>query len=144
MRRRFLTLASPLEPEKPALPLLVLSQPEFEEAIRQALRDYTRPELLAANPLMRSRLVVEAAEPPASPATLQTLLRETAATLTGNPRDEKLYRALYHTYLEPAPTQERAAELLDLPFSTYRYHLAHGLKRLTDRLWQRELRDFEG
>jgi hypothetical protein len=128
---------------KPALPLLVLSQPEFEEAVRQALRDYTRPDLLAANPLMRSRLIVEAAEPPSSPAALQTLLREAAGTLTGNPKDEKLYRALYHTYLEPAPTQERAAELLDLPFSTYRYHLSHGLKRLIESLWQRELRDFE-
>lgn len=142
--RRFLPPASAPEPEKPALPLLVLSQPEFEEAVRQAFRDYTRPDLLAASPLMRSRLVIEAAEAPATPATLQALLREAAATLTGNPRDEKLYRALYHTYLEPAPSQERAAELLDLPFSTYRYHLANGLKRLTDRLWQRELHDLEG
>jgi hypothetical protein len=122
-------------------PLLVLSQPEFEEAVRQALRDYTRPDLLAANPLMRSRLVIRSAEQDASPAALQALLREAAASLTGNPRDEKLYRAIYHTYLEPAPTQERAAELLDLPFNTYRYHLANGLKRLTDWLWQRELHD---
>jgi hypothetical protein len=124
-------------------PLLVLSQPEFEEAVRQALRDYTRPDLLAANPLMRSRLVLEAAEPPAAPATLQSLLREAAASLTGNPKDEKLYRAIHHTYLEPAPTQERAAELLDLPFNTYRYHLTNGLKRIIEWLWQRELHLFE-
>jgi hypothetical protein len=41
-------------------PLLVLSQPEFEESVRQALGDCTRPALLAANPLMRSRLVIKA------------------------------------------------------------------------------------
>ena len=124
-------------------PLVVLSQPEFEEAVRQALRDYTRPDLLAANPLMRSRLVIEAAEPAVPPTTLQALLQEASATLTGNPKDEKLYRAIYHTYLKPAPTQERAAELLDLPFNTYRYHLANGIKRITEWLWQRELHDFE-
>jgi hypothetical protein len=122
-------------------PLLVLSQPEFEEAVRQAWRDYTRPDLLATNPLMRSRLVVEAAQPPAVPATLQAVLQEAAATLTGNPRDEKLYRAIYHTYLNPAPTQEQAAERLELPFNTYRYHLANGLKRIVEWLWQRELKD---
>jgi hypothetical protein len=122
-------------------PLLVLSRPEFEDAVRQALRDYTRPNLLAANPLLRSRLVIEAAEPPVTPAILQALLREASASLTGNPKDEKLYRAIYHTYLEPAPSQERAAELLDLPFSTYRYHLNKGIERVTGWLWQRELYD---
>lgn len=133
----------PDQPQNPSPPpLLVLSQTEFEEAVRQALRDYTRPDLLAANPLMRSRLVVEAAAPPAVPATLQTLLQEAAATLTGNPKDEKLYRAIHHTYLDPAPTQEQAAEQLNLPFNTYRYHLANGLKRIAEWLWQRELQDF--
>jgi len=32
--------------------------------------------------------------------------------------------ALEHTYLLPTPGQEAAAELLGLPFSTYRYQLA--------------------
>jgi hypothetical protein len=130
-----------LEASLPA-PLLVLSQPEFEEAVRQALRDYTRPDLLAANPLMRSRLVIEAAALPADPTTLQVLLQEADSTLTGNPKDEKLYRAIHHTYLEPAPSQEQAAERLGLPFNTYRYHLSNGLKRIVEWLWQRELQDF--
>lgn len=38
---------------------LVLSQPDFTDAVRQALRDFHRPDLLAANPLLRSRLVEE-------------------------------------------------------------------------------------
>jgi hypothetical protein len=134
-------LATEFEPGLMKAPLMVLSQPEFVEAARQALRDYTHPDLLAANPLMRSRLAIEVAEQPASPSTLQARLREAAATLTGNPKDEKFYRAIYHTYLEPAPTQERAAELLGLPFNTYRYHLAKGIERITDWLWQRELND---
>ena len=64
-----------------------------------------------------------------TPATLQALLREAADTLRANPKDEQLYRALLRTYLQPAATQELAAELLGLPFSTYRYHLAGGIPR---------------
>jgi len=102
-----------------AAPLLVLSEPEFQAAVRQALRDYTRPAATAA--------------------TLQRLLREAAEALAANPRDERLYRALACTFFEPAATQELAAERLGLPFSTYRYHLAGGLRRVTERLWRREL-----
>jgi hypothetical protein len=71
-------------------------------------------------------------------------LREAPDSLRGAPRDEKLYRALLRTYFEPAATQELAAELLDLPFSTYRYHLAGGIARVTEWLWQRELHGSEG
>lgn len=123
----------------PSAPMVVLSQPEFAEAVRQALRNYQRPAVLATNPLLRSRLVAEQAAQTPDPATLQALLREAAATLKANPKDVKLYRAIWHTYLEPANTQELAAELLGLPFSTYRYHLANGIDRMVELLWQREL-----
>jgi hypothetical protein len=56
-----------------------------------------------------------------------------------SPRGAKLYRALYHTYLQPAPTQEQAAELLDVPFSTYRRHLKMGVERVAELLWQQEI-----
>lgn len=124
-------------------PLVVLSEPEFAEAVRQALRDYTRPDALATNPLLRSRLLVKEADSDPTPATLQALLLEAAAILRSNPKDEKLYRAIWRTYLEPAPTQELAAERLNLPFSTYRYHLTNGIERITEWLWQRELYGFE-
>jgi hypothetical protein len=120
-------------------PLVMLSEPEFDEAVRQALRDNTRPDLLAANPLLYSRMVAETTEQDASSTILQALLCEGVATLTAHPKDLKLHRAIWHTYLEPAPTQELAAELLDLPFGTYRYHLAAAIKRLTEWLWRREL-----
>ena len=38
-------------------PLLVLSQTEFDDSVRQALRDLRRPALLARNPLLRCRVV---------------------------------------------------------------------------------------
>lgn len=70
---------------------------------------------------------------------LQTLVRQAAESLQSSPRDEKLYRAVYSTYLNPAATQEQAAELLDLPFSTYRRHLKAGATRIAGILWQREI-----
>ena len=126
-------------------PLVTLSQPEFVEAVRQALRDYTRPDLLAANLLIRSRLVVEtpddapSGDGPPSVLVLQKLIQEAANSLTASPKDEKFYHAVYRTYLEPAPSQEVAAELLDLPLGTYRYRLARGVERIADWLWQREV-----
>ena len=127
----------------PMEPVIVLSAAEFSGAIRQALQDFTRPNLLTSNPLLRSRLVSERVDPDPRPGdrveVLRLLLRETASKLQSNPRDEKLYRALDHTYFHPAPTQEAAAEQLDLPFSTYRRHLTAGIQRLTDMLWQQEI-----
>ncbi len=66
-------------------------------------------------------------------------MQEAVESLQKTPRDAKLYRALYHTYLQPAPTQEQAAELLDLPFSTFRRHLKAGIIRVAQSLWQKEL-----
>jgi hypothetical protein len=45
---------------------------------------------------------------------------------------------LLRTYIQPAPTQEIAAELLDLPFSTYRRHLQAGIARVAALLWSRD------
>jgi hypothetical protein len=127
-----------LEAEAPA-PLLVLSEPEFQAAVRRALRDYARPAALATNPLLHSRLATQATAAAPTAATLQALLREAADPLRATPKDERLHRALASTFFQPAATQELAAERLGLPFSTYRYHLAGGIRRVTERLWQREL-----
>jgi hypothetical protein len=126
-----------IETRRPA-PVIVLSEPEFAAAVRQALRDFTRPDALSANPLLRSRLVRER-EGASNTETLRTLIRDAAAQLRDTPRDEKLYRALQRTYLEPAATQELAAERLGLPFSTYRRHLGRGVARVTASLWRQEL-----
>jgi hypothetical protein len=124
-------------------PLVVLSQADFMGAVRDALRDFSRPDALQNNPLLRSRLVMEkvAVTPEGAEAiaALQDLLREATESLEASPRDAKCYRALYHTYLRPAPTQEQAAELLDLPFSTFRRHLKNGITRVAEILWHQEI-----
>jgi hypothetical protein len=70
---------------------------------------------------------------------LQELIKETAENLKASPRDLKYYRAVYHTYLQPTPTQAKAAELLDLPMGTFRRHLKSGIEQLTEMLWQQEV-----
>jgi hypothetical protein len=135
-------LAQDLTPFPPKLqpPLLVLSQPEFDQSVRQALRDLRRPDLLARNPLLRTRLVRDRArsrEP--SAAVLETLVRAAVDTLREHPRDDKLLRAVDRTYVHPAATQERAAAALGLPFSTYRRHLTQGVDRVVAWLWDQEV-----
>jgi hypothetical protein len=129
---------------RPRAPLIVLSDLAFAEAVRQALRDYTRPAALERNPLLRSRVLVDRAGEDRTPAALQALLLEAAETLRGAPRTEKFYRSIECTYLRPAASQEKAAEQLGLPFNTYRYHLANGIARITEWLWARELHGPDG
>lgn len=122
---------------------MVLSQPDFTTAVRDALRNFTRPDVLLSNPLLRSRVVVAkagVAVPLAERVVLlQELMTETAELLKGSPREAPLCRALLHTYFQPAPTQEQAAELLSVPFSTFRRHLNAGITRLSELLWQHEI-----
>jgi len=130
----------PSPPAAAAPELLVLSHDAFTDAVRHALRDLHRPDRLAANPLARSRLVHDHRDGVASPAqAVDDLLRASVDLLTDDPRDEKRHRALERTYLVRAPSQERVAENLGLPFSTYRRHLTEGLEAVVDHLWQREL-----
>jgi hypothetical protein len=119
--------------------IVVLSESEFASCVRQALRDFTRPAALGGNPLLRSRVMADADGNHGSAAALQALLRDAVDALKRSPRDGKFHRALVSTYLDPAMTQECAAERLGLPFSTYRYHLARGIERVVDRLWEMEL-----
>jgi hypothetical protein len=125
--------------KRPTSSLVVLSRPAFEDAVRTALRDFTRQSALGSNPLTRSRLVREADKADAPTGTLHRLILKAVESLNTNPRDQKRYQALYRTYIEPAATQELAAEALNVPFSTYRYHLAGGTERVIEWLWQREL-----
>ena len=119
--------------ERETGPVLALSQAEFVDAVRRALRDLHRPDALATNPLVRTRLVREREAD--LPEALRELLHEAVDALRADPRGAKLVSALERTYLRPATTQEAAAELLDLPFSTYRRHLTRGLERVVEWLW---------
>lgn len=132
---------TPLPPSSP--PLVVLSQTEFNDALREALRVLGQPHELRNSPLLRSRLVVEQAGTHASTAervaALQTLVQEACTLLQASPRDAKAQRALDYALLHPTITQEQAAEALGLPFSTFRRHLRDGMSRVIALLWQWEL-----
>jgi hypothetical protein len=135
-------IVSPAPAAQPAMHV-ALSRDAFAAAVREALRDYCRPDQLGGNALLSSRIVVERHAAHAALAerieALQACLRAAADALQRSPREVRLYRAVYHTYFQPATTQHAAAELLDLPFSTYRRHLTAGVARLTEILWQWEL-----
>jgi AAA ATPase domain len=135
-------LTQDLTPSRPTVQpaLLVLSQSEFDQAARQALRDLRRPDLLARNPLLRTRLVSgRAGEEEPGAAALEALMCAAVEALREHPRDDKLWRAVERTYLRPAATQERAAAALGLPFSTYRRHLTQGVDRVVAWLWDQEV-----
>ncbi len=130
-------------PPPPVEQMIVLSENDFADAVQAALKDFVRPDALLANPLLRSRLVMERKGLNASEtervSILRQLLRDAADSLQGSPRELKFFRPLYHTYIQPAPTQEQAAELLDLPFSSFRRHLKSGIERVTAILWLQEI-----
>jgi hypothetical protein len=120
-------------------PVLVLSEPEFGAAVREALRDLGQPGRLAANPLLRSRLVRDRTADGDGSSTLVGLIRDAAESLQAAPKSAKYFEAVDRTYLRPAGTQEKAAEVLHLSFSTYRRYLGRGVDEIVGRLWAQEL-----
>jgi TolB-like protein len=107
---------------------------EFAGALKDALRDFHRTDLLAQNPLLRSG--IGGLSETAGPLELKALLSQTVSTLFGNARDEKLRRVIELTYFQPALKQEAVADRLSLPFGTYRRHLTAARDRLARWLWE--------
>ncbi|MBX4167921.1 ATP-binding protein [Rhodococcus sp. DMU2021] len=119
---------------------LALSEKEFAEAVRNALHDLRRPDLLSRNPLLHTRVLHKRSSPDdPDPVVLRALLREAIDSLASDPRDDKLFRAVDRTYVRGAATQEAAAARLGLPFSTYRRHLTRGVTRVVGWLWDLEV-----
>jgi TolB-like protein/Flp pilus assembly protein TadD len=115
----------------------LLPNDQFLAALRSALRDFNRPDLLARNLLLQARILAGSDAP--GPAELRALLSETVSTLFASSRDEKVRHALELTYFQSAPKQEVVADRLGLAFGTYRRRLTSGHKRLADWLWQKEM-----
>jgi hypothetical protein len=132
-------LGTQADPAAAPPPLLVMSQPEFNDAVRAALRDLHDEARLAASPLLRSRLVRDGAAGEPGVAALRKMLGQAADALRTDPRREDLYRVVQLTFLRPAPTQERAAGQLHLSFSTYRRYRDRAVSLIAEWLWQREL-----
>ncbi|MCX7860128.1 ATP-binding protein [Chloroflexus sp.] len=120
-----------------------LSREEFSEAVQHALRNYTRPDVLHSSRLLNSRIVTDLTENDAGDGAritaLRKALKQAVEQLRESPRDHKLYRAVYHTYFQPAATQEHAAELLAVPLSSYRRHLKAGVARIIEICWHSEI-----
>jgi hypothetical protein len=106
-----------------------LGREAFAEAVRVALRDANRPDRLAASPLAGTALAPD----------LRAALLTGIARVGEEPKGEPLRRVLERTYLCGTPSQEAAAEVLGLPFSTYRRYLARATARLVDVLWAVEV-----
>jgi hypothetical protein len=106
--------------------------------VRDALRSWRQPDLLAANPLVRSRLVAGSGSANLVD-TLRELITEGVDSLLAGPADPRLHRLVAATYFHGAATQEAAAERLGMPYSTYRRHLTRGVDRVSAWLWIREV-----
>jgi hypothetical protein len=134
--------ARPAAPPPPSTEV-VLSQDEFADAVKHALRHLHDRAALSGNPLVGSAMVqdlVRRGEPPRPPdGVLRDLILVAADALRADPRAGNLHRVLDRTFLRPAPSQEKAAEILDLPFSTYRRHRDRAVEAVTRWLWEREL-----
>jgi TolB-like protein/tetratricopeptide (TPR) repeat protein len=111
-----------------------LAYAEFVVALKDALRDFHSPDLLARNPLLRGGISNLGAL--TRPLDLKVLLTETVSTLFSNPRDEKLRRVMELTYFQPASKQEAVADRLSLSFGTYRRYLTTARDRLARWLWE--------
>lgn len=124
-------VGAPARPAEEQLAELVLSQPEFAESVRAALRDLHVPQALRRNPLMRSRVVRSSA------AGLDELLAMAAEPLRADRRG--LFEVVDRTFLHPAGPQERVAQSLHLSFSTYRRHRDLAVAHIVDWMWEREV-----
>jgi hypothetical protein len=123
----------------PAAPVLVvLSEDDFATAVRNALRDLARSDRLISNPLIGSRVVTDHSAH-ATAADVAEVLRFGLLSLPDDPRTDKARRALERTYFHGAVSQETAAEVLGMAFSTYRRHLRVGTDMLIGTLWHWEL-----
>ncbi len=125
-----------------------LDRARFAAAVRSALPDLRRPDRLAASPLLGSSLAAPSLAAPSLAAPSLAAwpggasaerLRATIEVAIGCLGDQPLEAVLRRTFVRGAPTQEAAADVLGLPFSTYRRHLAKAVEQLTDVLWAVEI-----
>ncbi|WP_232660293.1 AAA family ATPase [Pseudonocardia sp. TRM90224] len=126
-------------PRSEAVAEEVLSEAQFAEAVRCALRDFHVRERLAGNPLVRTKIVEEVTGEGSPVAAVQALLRSAAEVLRTEPRSEGLFRCVDKAYLRPARTHERAAAELGIPYNTYRRHRDRAVARIAGWMWHHEL-----
>jgi hypothetical protein len=131
------------ETESPKTRVLVLNEEAFSEHVADALRQFHNNNQLMQNPLLRSKLVVQVAGSDAGDAPRINALKDKISAvlkeIEDSPIDGKYFRVLYRTYINPVGSQEKAADFLNMSFSTYRRYLQAGTQRLAELLWSQEI-----
>jgi hypothetical protein len=117
---------------------------EFAQALRRALRCNLAVSGLQKNELLRSQMVLESTQGSVATTSTVPVLRDIvlwslASLESSSPRGRKQAQVLRLTFIEPAATQQEAAERLAMAFGTYRRYVTSALAELTSILWFREL-----
>lgn|GEM_PF-3302125 len=115
----------------PAVP----NHEDFKEAIRHALRNFTRPDRLKQNPLLnapgaawpKGRGEVEA---------LRSAMLKASESLLESSKTARYHDILKYTYFSPRVNRLTAASALNMAPSTYYRHLAVAVDLLTEKLQQ--------
>ena len=125
----------------------MLDRSTFVAAVYRALRDMSRPERLRGNPLLAARLVVSRVPPGAGERqrieVLRQVLEHAIAELGLRPQYRRWQQVAESAYLRPTESQERMAERLGIPFSTFRRYLKAATDWIAEYLWQLEVSDQE-
>lgn len=120
---------------------VTITRAELRTALREVLREWHNEDQLGDSRLLKLNIVRRAAggdDRAKCIEALKALLSDMINGFNRSPRRQRLYRALYYTYIEPQGNQEMTAEFLDLPYSTYRDHVTTGIDLLRDMIWHQE------
>jgi hypothetical protein len=101
--------------------------------VREALRNFQLPHRLAASAMARGERAAERA------AYVRELLEQAAEHAFGDSEDERLLRqVLVRGYLDPAPSQEVAADELHMSRSSYFRRLRSASERVAEYVRARD------
>lgn len=134
--------AAQAAPRSPDLGPSVDSRAFCRESVRTLLRALHQPERLREHPFVASRTVRARVSGDRSSQALTDAARkivvETAERVRGLPGGRALHDVLRTAYLEPADSQEIAAEDLCISSATYRRRLLRSLETVAQLLWELE------
>ncbi|HWG22959.1 BTAD domain-containing putative transcriptional regulator [Actinospica sp.] len=137
LRARVMDHVADAGPAASTAPTAVIQREDFNAAVRSALRAWHRPDALGGNLLRRTGFVSLSPDDNVVPADrIRAAITEALRRLREDRHGEKQYLVIAATYLDAdAKQQQTVADELELPFGTYRRHLAQGLDRLCELLW---------
>ena len=106
----------------------------IKQAIRQALRDFTRPDRLKHNPLLTGPHAVLPQGGKGGVEALRRALLEASETLLDSPKTAHYHDILKHSYFSPECSRLSVASVMNMSPSTYYRHLAAAVNLLSEIL----------